>query len=59
MKEELLRVLNNKLNDINNDIDALVDLNDKIANQEDELSYIREIVNIFKEVLTFSATASP
>ena len=49
MKEELLRVLNTKLNDINANIDSLVELNDKIDNEEKKVSYVRGILAIFKD----------
>ena len=49
MKEELLRVLNTKLNDINANIDSLVELNDKIDNEEKKISYVRGILAIFKD----------
>ncbi len=49
MKEELIRVLNNKLDDINSDIDSLVELNDKITNEEQKRAYISSILNLFKE----------
>ena len=37
MKEELLRVLNVKLDDINSDINSLVELNKKIEDEENKL----------------------
>ena len=49
MKEELIRVLNNKLDDINKDIDSLVELNNKIANEEENLSFIKRILDLFEE----------
>ena len=49
MKEELLRVLNNKLSSINSDIDALKELNKKIDEENEELSFIDSIVNLFNE----------
>ena len=48
MKDELLRVLNNKLDDINSDIDSLEELNSKINNEENELSYVSRILDVFK-----------
>lgn len=49
MKEELIKVLNNKLDDINGDIDSLVELNEKILKEENDLSYIVGILDLFKE----------
>lgn len=49
MKEELIRVLNNRLNSINNDIDSLKDLNTKIDEESEKLSFIDSIINLFKE----------
>lgn len=49
MKEELIRVLNNKLDDINSDIDSLVELNDKISNEEGNLSFVERILEVFGE----------
>lgn len=49
MKEELIRVLNNKLNNINSDIDALKKLNNKIDEQNEELSFVDELVNAFND----------
>ena len=56
MKEELIKVLNSKLDDINGDIDSLVELNEKIAKEKEELSYISSILDIFKDndVMNFS-----
>lgn len=48
MKEELIKILNSKLDDINSDIDSLVELNDKITNEDNNLSYITSIIDIFK-----------
>lgn len=48
MKEELLRVLNNKLDDINANIESLVELNNKIDQEENKLSYVKKILSIFK-----------
>ena len=48
MKEELIKILNNKLDDINSDIDSLVELNDKITNEENNSSYLSSILDIFK-----------
>ena len=49
MKEELLKILNTKLDDINNDINSLVELNEKISNEEEKLSYMNGILDLFKE----------
>ena len=49
MREELIRVLNNKLNDISSDIDSLVELNNNISSEETQLSYISNILDLFKE----------
>ena len=48
MKDELLRVLNNKLDDINSDINSLEELNDKIDKEENELAYVSKILDVFK-----------
>lgn len=47
MKEELIRVLKNKLDDVNKNIDSLVDLNEKIESEEDNLAYASKIIDIF------------
>ena len=49
MKEELIRVLNNKLNDINSDIDSLVEINSKIDKENENLSYVSGILDLFKD----------
>ena len=59
MKEELIRVLNNKLNDINSDINSLVEINKKIAEENENLSYVSNILDLFKDndennILNFS-----
>ncbi|MBP5407821.1 MAG: hypothetical protein J6Y42_01615 [Bacilli bacterium] len=59
MKEELIRVLNNKLNDINSDINSLVEINKKIAEENENLSYVTNILDLFKDndennILNFS-----
>ena len=59
MKEELLRALNNKLNDLNSDIDSLVEINKKIDKESANLSYISSIISLFKDndennILNFS-----
>ena len=48
MREELIRVLNAKLDDINNNIDSLVELNNKIDGENDKLTYTKKILDIFK-----------
>ena len=56
MKEELIRVLNNKLNDLNSDIDSLVEINNKIDKENDNLSYVSSILDLFGDnnILNFS-----
>ena len=49
MKEELLRVLNNKLNSINSDIDSLKELNKKEEEENEKLDFINNIINLFME----------
>ena len=49
MKEELLRVLNTKLDDINANIDSLKELNEKIENENNDLNYVNDILGLFKE----------
>ena len=49
MKEELIRVLNNKLNSINSDIDSLKELNKKIDEENEQLGFVDSIVNQFNE----------
>ncbi len=49
MKEELLRVLNNKLNSINSDIDSLKELNRKIDEETESLDFIDSTVKLFDE----------
>ncbi len=49
MKEELLRVLNNKLNSINSDLSSLKDINEKIDEITEELSFVDGIINVFIE----------
>ena len=48
MKEELIRVLNYKLNDINSDINALIDLNGKIDEESEKFDYVSRILDLFK-----------
>ena len=49
MKEELLRVLSIKLDDININIDSLTDLNKKISIADDNLDYIKKMLEKFKD----------
>ena len=49
MKEELIRVLNNKLNSINSDIDAIKELNQKIDEENESLDFVNGIINLFNE----------
>lgn len=49
MKEELIRVLNKKLDNIKSDIDSLKELNGKIDDESERLSFINKIIDIFKE----------
>ena len=49
MKEELIRVLNTKLGDIDSNIDALVELNGKIDKEKEDLAYTNRILDLFKE----------
>ena len=49
MKEELIRVLNNKLNDINSDIDSLVEINSKIESENENLSYVSGVLDLFRD----------
>lgn len=48
MKEELIKLLNNKLGDINANIKSLEELNEKIDNEHDKLSYVLSILEVFK-----------
>lgn len=59
MKEELIRVLNSKLDDLNSDIDSLVEINNKINDENNNLSYVSGILDLFKNndennILNFS-----
>ena len=59
MKEELIRFLKNKLSDINSDINSLVEINGKINAENESLSYVSKILDLFKDndennVLNFS-----
>ena len=49
MKEELIRVLKAKLDDINNNITSLVELNNKIDGEKDKLAYVKSILDGFKD----------
>jgi len=49
MKEELIRVLTNKLDDINVNIESLTKLNEKIDDETRALSYTNGILNLFKD----------
>ena len=49
MKEELLRILSVKLDDININIDSLTELNKKISKADSNLAYIKEMLNRFKD----------
>ena len=49
MKEELIRVLNNKLDDINVNINSLVELNGKIDNEKNGLAYTNKVLSLFQE----------
>jgi len=49
MKEELIRVLNSKLDSINSDIDALKELNKKEEEENEKLDFVNGIINVFDE----------
>lgn len=49
MREELLRVLNSKLDNINSDIASLTELNRKIDEENEKLDFINRIIDLFKE----------
>ena len=49
MREELIRVLNYKLNDIKGDIEALENLNNKIEEEREKSTFIATILDTFKE----------
>ena len=62
MKEELIRVLNIKLDNIKVNIDSLTELNGKIKDEEEKLSYANSILDTFKKdndynVLNFTELA--
>ena len=54
MKEELIRVLNAKLNDINKNINSLMEINGKIDAENEKLSYATRILNGFKDGETYN-----
>ena len=49
MKEELIRVLNNKLDNVKVNIDSLKELNGKIDDENEKLSYVNSVLDIFKK----------
>jgi len=49
MREELIRVLNYKLDDINRDIDGLVNLNSKIEEEKEKTGFVTKILDIFND----------
>ena len=49
MKERMKEILNIKLNDINNDIKALIDLNEQIDSENGNLNYVSKTLEKFKE----------
>ena len=49
MKEELIRALNNKLSDLNSDIDSLTEIDNKISIENDNLSYVSGILDLFND----------
>ena len=49
MKEELLRVLNKKLDDIKEKIASLIELNKKIDEENEKNSFVEGIIGLFKE----------
>lgn len=49
MREELIRVLNSKLEDINNDIASLTDLNQKIDVEEEKSGFIAKLLETFSD----------
>lgn len=54
MKEELIRVLNAKLNDISKNINSLMEINGKIDAENEKLSYATRILNGFKDGDTYN-----
>ncbi len=49
MKEELIKVLNAKLDNVKANIESLMKINGKIDDENEKLSYINGILDIFKE----------
>ena len=49
MKEELIRVLNTKLDSVKVNIESLVELNKKIDDENEKLSYVNSILDIFRK----------
>ena len=49
MREELIRVLNYKLNDIISDTNALIELNTKIEEEKEKCEFVSTILDLFKE----------
>lgn len=49
MREELIRVLDVKLQDIEKNITSLTELNDKITNENEKLTYASKILELFKD----------
>ena len=54
MREKLLQVLNNKLDDIKQNIASLEELNTKLAHEEEELDYIEKMISLFNGEIGFS-----
>lgn len=48
MKEELLKVLNSRLENINNNISALNNINDMLDFEDANLKYVERVLNIFR-----------
>ena len=49
MKEELIRVLNTKLENVKVNIDSLKEINGKIEDEKEKLAYVNGILGIFKK----------
>lgn len=49
MKEELIRVLNNRLDSINSDITSLNELNSRITEENEILEFVNSVLDSFKE----------
>ena len=49
MKEFLLKILGNKLDNINENIDELTNINNKIQEGKEKLEYTQNVVNTFKD----------